>query len=118
MCEALKTHFELVRIEADGNVELEAGGDDGTLSGDVLGREGEKAGGGIDRDGSADIDRSSVDSDEKGTVDGLYDATQIVAGADVLNGGATTVRAQSRSASRVERRRPRRRRRRAAGRVQ
>ena len=51
VAEALDVDLELVGVEADGHVELEAGGDDGAGGGDVASSEGDDAGRVIDRVG-------------------------------------------------------------------
>ena len=55
MAEALDVDLELVGVEADGHVELEAGGDGVAGGGDVAGEEGDEAGGVVDGVGGAGV---------------------------------------------------------------
>ncbi len=76
MAEAVQAHLELVAVEADGHVELEAGADDGAVRRDVAGLEGEDAGGRVGEYGGADGLQCAVDGDEDGAGDRLGDAAQ------------------------------------------
>ena len=87
MAEALEVDLQAVGVEADGDVELEAGGDGLAGGGDVAGLEGDDAGGVVDGVVGARRLRGPGDGDQDGAGDGLPD----VAGPGI-EGGAVGLR--------------------------
>jgi hypothetical protein len=69
VAEALDVDLEAVGVEADGHVELEAGGDGGGGRGDVAGLEGDEAAGVVDRVGGGRRLHDASNGNEDGAGD-------------------------------------------------